>query len=84
MSGGCKQLLSELQIPSYFTGSTVSGYGPSLFVQANGTRCGLHVDKGSTHFWQFVWSGAKRWRIFAAEDWPRLFRPEPWARAFFR
>jgi hypothetical protein len=81
---GCSALLEHLLIPSYFGGTIVSGFGPSLFVQANGTRCGLHFDKGGTHFWQYVWEGAKRWRIFAPADWPRLFRTEPWRRAFFR
>ena len=49
---GCAALLDELQVPSFFSNTIVSGYGPSLFVQANGTRCGLHFDKGGTHFWQ--------------------------------
>ena len=73
LKGGCAALLPSLRIPSYFGQEVVSGYGPSLFVQPNGTRCGLHVDQGSTHFWQHVLTGGKRWRIFAPEDWPRLF-----------
>ena len=81
---GCAALLDTLLIPSYFGGTIVSGFGPSLFIQANGTRCGLHFDKHATHFWQYVWQGAKHWRIFSSADWPRLFRPEAWRRAFFR
>ena len=41
---GCAALLDTLLIPSYFGGTIVSGFGPSLFIQANGTRCGLHFD----------------------------------------
>ena len=81
---GCAALLETLHIPSYFGNTILSGYGPSLFIQPNGTRCGLHYDKGGTHFWQYVWAGAKRWRIFAPSDWPRLFEEDAWRRAFFR
>lgn len=55
-----------------------------LFVQANESRCGLHVDQGSTHFWQHVASGRKVWRLFAPSAWPRLFSAVAWERAFFR
>lgn len=82
--GGCRALLDSLGVPSYFTSTLVAAYGPSVFVQPNGTRCGLHFDTGSTHFWQFVWSGRKRWRVWRAEDWPRLFEFAAWRRAFFR
>ena len=84
LEGGCKELLSTFAVPSFFTRTIVAGYGPGLFVQPNGTRCGLHFDTGGTHFWQYVWSGAKRWRIFRVEDWPRLFAGGAWRRAFFR
>ena len=84
LEGGCRALLRTLSIPSYFTRTIVAGYGPGLFVQPNGTRCGLHFDTGSTHFWQWVWSGAKRWRVWRAADWPRLFEYGMWRRAFFR
>lgn len=81
---GCAALLRGLQIPSYFGGTILSGFGPSLFVQPNGTRCGLHFDRGATHFWQYVWTGRKHWRIFKPVDYPRLFEPHAWRRAFFR
>lgn len=91
LEGGCKELLTSLAVPSYFSNTIVAGYGPGLFIQPNGTRCGLHFDTGSTHFWQHVSSGAKRWRVWRAEDWPRLFSTRPladgtseWQRAFFR
>ena len=83
-STGCAALLDGLSVPSYFTERTVSAYGPSLFAQGNGTKCGLHVDAKSTHFWQYVWSGRKRWRIFSPATWPRLFDADSWQRAFFR
>ena len=83
-STGCAALLDGLSVPSYFTDQTVSAYGPSLFAQGNGTKCGLHVDAKSTHFWQYVWSGRKRWRIFSPATWPRLFDAASWQRAFFR
>lgn len=70
---GCQRLLNELRVPSYFTGGIVSAYGPSLFAQGNGTKCGMHVDARATHFWQYVNTGRKVWRIFRPEDWPRLF-----------
>ena len=84
LEGGCRALLETFRVPSYFSDTIVAGYGPELFVQPNGTRCGLHFDTGATHFWQYVWQGAKRWRVFRAEDWPRLFPPLMWQRAFFR
>ena len=84
LEGGCRDLLSTFAVPSYFTHTIVAGYGPGLFVQPNGTKCGLHFDTGSTHFWQYLWQGAKRWRVFKTADWPRLFEPHAWRRAFFR
>ena len=83
-ASGCQALLDELHVPSYFTGRTIHAYGPSLFAQGNGTKCGLHVDARATHFWQYVQEGRKRWRIFAPKDWPRLFEATAWRRAFFR
>ena len=67
-SYGCGALLPSLRVPSYFTRGTVSAYGPSLFAQRNGSKCGLHVDNGATHFWQHVMAGSKRWRIFAPQE----------------
>jgi hypothetical protein len=36
---------------------------PSLFVQPRGSRCGLHVDSGATHFMQVLHAGRKRWTL---------------------
>ena len=83
-SEGCTALLNQLRVPSYFTRLILSAYGPSLFVQRDESQCGLHVDAGQTHFWQYVWGGRKRWRIFDPKDWARLFGDEGWQRAFFR
>lgn len=37
----------------------------------------------ATHFWQYLWSGRKRWRVLAPSDWHRLFREDAWRRTFF-
>ena len=86
-TGGCSALLEEsggFSVPSYFTEGTIAAFGPALFAQGNGTKCGLHIDSHSTHFWQFLWSGRKRWRIFAPTDWARLFDTAAWRHAYFR
>mmetsp|Transcript_29290 Transcript_29290/g.54837 ORF Transcript_29290/g.54837 Transcript_29290/m.54837 type:complete len:366 (-) Transcript_29290:112-1209(-) len=44
---------------------------PSLFVGASGTQSDMHIDSGGTHFWMFLLSGRKDWRIFPRSD--RMF-----------
>ena len=85
--GGCSALLedgSSFSVPSYFTEGTIAAFGPALFVQGNGTKCGLHIDSHSTHFWQYLWSGQKRWRILDPTSWTRLFDSAGWQHAYFR
>lgn len=83
LSQGCPELLKTFQVPSLMS-SVFTSFGPSMFVQPSGTRSGLHVDAGSTHFWQFLYSGRKRFRVFNPHAWGRLFSDHDWQRAFFR
>jgi quercetin dioxygenase-like cupin family protein len=82
-AAGCVALLDGFGVPSYFTADTVAAFGPALFAQANGTRCGLHVDSHASHFWQFLWSGRKRWRVLAPADWARLESDAAWRQQHF-
>ena len=41
---------------------------PSLLVGPQGTSSDLHIDSMATHFWMFLVSGRKRWRVHRAED----------------
>lgn len=51
---GCPALLADLGVPSYFTGGTIAAFGPALFAQGSGTKCGLHVDShGTAHLHHF-------------------------------
>ena len=83
-TSACTALLGDFHIPAILARDVVSYYGPSLFVQQGGTKCGLHVDAGASHFWQFLWQGRKTWRVFKATDFPRFFDELSWQRSFFR
>mmetsp|Transcript_150530 Transcript_150530/g.266154 ORF Transcript_150530/g.266154 Transcript_150530/m.266154 type:complete len:467 (-) Transcript_150530:130-1530(-) len=50
---------------------------PSLFVQAAGTTCALHVDDGHSHFVQVQHQGRKHWTLypFSYEDQDSFMSP---------
>ena len=54
---------------------------PSLFIGNAGTRTGLHVDYGSSHFWMLTIEGQKDWAIFPAQMSPFLYKD--WAQPHF-
>jgi hypothetical protein len=54
---------------------------PSLFIGNAGTRTGLHVDYGSSHFWMLTIEGRKDWAIFPAQMSPFLYKD--WAQPHF-
>jgi hypothetical protein len=47
---------------------------PSLFVGNAGTKTGLHVDYGASHFWMLVTEGRKDWVVFPAQMAPFLYK----------
>ena len=74
-------LLDEVNISKYFAsdyfqripsailrGDTSQYSWPSLFIGSAGTESGLHRDSSATHFWMYLVSGVKKWRVFNRND----------------
>ena len=70
----CPTLLNDFVVPKYFShdylqrldpsvGFGSREYWPSLFIGANGSYGGAHVDTLGTSFWQYVAEGEKEWHI---------------------
>lgn len=69
LTRSCPTLMKGFAVPAALA-DVCSYYGPSLFLQPAGTRCGVHVDSGATDFWQLLLQGRKKWRVL------RLRQPE--------
>ena len=73
---GCKKVTNQLTIPKYFVqnlGLMASkpgpyrGKQPSIFVGPKGSTSGLHIDSLSSHFWQALFVGTKKWTFYPFE-----------------
>jgi hypothetical protein len=97
LTQSCPNLMKGFAIPAVLA-DVCSYYGPSLFLQPAGTRCGVHVDSGATDFWQLMLQGRKKWRVLRLRQpatierdvktdvdgaWARLLGREGWHRSFF-
>ena len=93
LEAACPALASKLRWPSFLGSSDLIGQSPfaglrgedpfwdhpSLFVQPQGSQCGVHVDGADSQFIQLVLLGRKRWSFWplpATEHFTHLKRQD--------
>ena len=72
----CRRLLEDFVVPKYFVqdlGYMSDGNGPykahpSLFIGPENSTSGLHIDSSSSHFWQALFEGKKKWVFYPYQD----------------